>query len=98
MPIAAVNATPTTFSGFSNGEWSGSVTVLEPSPRMVLKVSDNQNHAGISEPISVFDENDLSVSLSASPSPAATGTELVYTIVCFNSGPLPASGIVLSAT
>ncbi|MDB6034054.1 MAG: Serine protease, subtilase family, partial [Verrucomicrobiales bacterium] len=98
MVTAPVNVTPTVLSGFSNGTWSGSVSVLEPSPSMILTVSDAQNHLGTSQDISVFEQNDLSVSLSSSSSSVATGTEIIYTIVCYNSGPLPASGVVLSAS
>jgi uncharacterized repeat protein (TIGR01451 family) len=44
------------------------------------------------------DQSDLSVGITASSNPVATGTKLTYTITVHNAGPNPATGATLATT
>jgi hypothetical protein len=48
-----LNVSPTSIADFTNGIWSGLVTVMDPSPNVTLRVDDGHGHFGNSNPFSV---------------------------------------------
>src|SRR5262249_4199945 len=52
-PSGTVNSSPGQTSAFTNGIWSGLVTVAGENSQVVLKASDSSGHAGLSSPFDV---------------------------------------------
>jgi uncharacterized repeat protein (TIGR01451 family) len=78
------------------GGWSGPLSFLEGATNVVLRAQDSLGHAGSVAVATVVALNDLSVSVTDAPDPVTVGQELIYTITVNNTGPDPATGVVLS--
>jgi uncharacterized repeat protein (TIGR01451 family) len=52
--LVSVSVTPTNSASFTNGVWSGSVTVQQPATNVTLKADDGQGHTGSSNPFNVI--------------------------------------------
>ena len=89
-----ISITPTSIN-FTNGVWSGQVTVLQPSTNMFLKVTNNFLSSGVSSNFTVLFANDLILSVSDSPRPVAAGTPVTYLIGVTNTGPSPAIDVLI---
>jgi uncharacterized repeat protein (TIGR01451 family) len=94
VPVAPNNLTGL----FTNGTWSGTMSVGAPATNVVLAVSDGNGHQGLTSPMDVRLTNDLSVSIVASPVPADVRSNLTYTITVFNSGPITSTAVTLTNT
>lgn len=93
VPVAVV---PPMTGYFVNGMWSGNVSVLAAGSNIVLTADDGEGHTGQSSPLSVFAENDLSVTLLDAPDPVTLGSNILYTAQVQNSGPGTAAGVTLT--
>ncbi len=93
IPLAL---SPVSSASFTNGSWSGAITVLEPATNMVLLADDGDGHRGSSNPFSVLLHDDVGVSVTASPDPVALGENLTYSIVVTNIGPSTAVGVFVT--
>lgn len=80
-------------STFTNGVWSGLVTVAFEGQNVVLRASDGQGREGLSTPFTVAAENDLSLRQETTPSRATFGQPLTQTLILSNSGPNEATGV-----
>jgi uncharacterized repeat protein (TIGR01451 family) len=95
---AAVPMNPTTPVQFTNGFWSGDITILQSSTNVVLRADDVDGHTGSSNPFDVMLLDDISITMTDSPDPVSTGASLTYTLVVTNIGPAPATNVVVSNT
>ncbi len=93
QPVAL---TPTNTTAFTNGIWSGNVTVLQPANNMYLVATDTSGHSGASTNFSVLAANDLGVSIAAQPEPVLAGGFLTNTITVTNSGPAAATAVTVT--
>jgi uncharacterized repeat protein (TIGR01451 family) len=91
-----VTVSPTNSAPFVNGIWSGSLAVLQLATNVSLLAQDSAGHSGLSGLFNVALTNDLSLSLSYSPQPAVTGSNLIYTIVVSNTGAADSTGVMVS--
>ncbi len=87
---------PLQSGNFTNGVWSGAITMLQPGQNIVVRANDGAGHAGSSNPFNVGLPNDIAVSVADSPHPVVYGANLTYTLVVTNTGPLPAAGVSLT--
>ncbi len=90
--------TPTVSGTFSNGVWMGNVTVQTLSSNLTLRANDGDGHGGAANPFAVLVQNDIAVTATASLEPADVRSNLTYVVIVTNSGPLSASGVVISNT
>ena len=65
---------------------------------IVLTASDSAGMTGASNPFNVYATNDLSLTVAASPSPAAVSNNLVYTVKVMNAGPDSATSVNVTNT
>jgi uncharacterized repeat protein (TIGR01451 family) len=91
-----ISVAPTDSSPFVNGVWNGSITVQQPAALLRLVARDNQGHTGLSDAFRAPLRDDLSVSVADAPDPVTGGQQLVYTITVHNTGPMDATGVVLT--
>ena len=92
---SSVQITPLTSANFTNGIWSGEITVLQPAVGIVI----NAQRAPFSGACNAFDvavSNDLYVAISDSPDPISAGTQLTYEVSVGNTGPAASTGVVLT--
>jgi uncharacterized repeat protein (TIGR01451 family) len=99
--IAAVNnsmvsISPPTSGTFSNGSWTGNLTVLQPASNVVLYADDGSGHQGSSSPFNVGVSNDVSITTLDSPHPVSVGAALTYTLTLANTGPSAATGVTVT--
>ena len=92
----SVPITPGSSGNFTNGIWSGSITVQQPAANVSLSANDGNGHGGSSNPFDVIAPNDLSLSVVDSPDPVSVGANLTYTLTITNSGPSAATGVMLT--
>jgi uncharacterized repeat protein (TIGR01451 family) len=90
--LAPVAIAPTNSGVFSNGVWTGGVTVLEPAANMFLAARGGQR--GASAPFDVVVTNDLGVVVADGPDPLAVGGYLTNIITLTNSGPTAATSVI----
>jgi len=93
QPVAV---TPTNSGNFTNGSWTGAITVLQPATNIYLTATDPEGHSGKSNPFDVLLQNDLAVSIADSPDPVAVGNNLANQITVVNSGPASATSVTLT--
>ncbi|MBC8094310.1 MAG: DUF11 domain-containing protein, partial [Akkermansiaceae bacterium] len=93
---ASVVMTPSVSGTFTNGLWSGNVTVQQLATNLVLRANDGDGHLGNSLPVDVLVHNDLSLTMVDSPDPVQVGGVLTYTLTVTNTGPLSATGVIVS--
>ena len=91
---SAFPVSPTNSGNFSNGLWSGNITVPALATNAILVADDGNGHTGSSNPFDVLWQNDISISIAASPSLASAGTNLTYTLYITNTGPTDATGVI----
>jgi uncharacterized repeat protein (TIGR01451 family) len=88
---------PTNTGAFTNGVWTGPVTVFEAATNMFLLATDGSGHRGAGNTFSVLMENDLAVSLTDMPDPVALEADLTYSITITNNGPSAANSVTLAS-
>jgi uncharacterized repeat protein (TIGR01451 family) len=91
-----VSISPTVSGSFTNGIWSGPLTVQAPAQDLVLRADDGDGHTGKADKITVQLLNDLDVSMAFSPGFADVGSNLTYTITVTNSGPDDSTQVTLT--
>ena len=89
----AVAIAPSSSDNFTNGVWTGSITVQQPVLNVVLNANDGGGHTGGSNPFDVVAPNDISLTLIDSPDPVSVGANLTYTLTITNTGPAPATSV-----
>jgi uncharacterized repeat protein (TIGR01451 family) len=96
----AVNValSPTNSGTFSDGAWTGDITVHEPALGLLLQAADGQGHFGTAGPIDVGVSNDVAVMVQASVGPASILTPISFGVSVANAGPSGASGVWLTNT
>src|SRR6185436_3894531 len=87
---------PTVTGNFTNGVWSGLVTVLQPATNLVLTAADAFGHRGDSLSFDIALINDLGVAILDEPDPVAVGALLTNVITAFNTGPTTATSVSLT--
>jgi len=92
-PIMVV---PSSAASFSNGLWSGNITIAEPATALRLHAVDDHGHSGQSNPFDVGLRDDIAVSVVASPTLVAIEDTLTYTICVTNTGPSAATGVTIT--
>ena len=93
---ANVPITPATAGPFTNGIWSGSITIQQPATNLVLRADDGAGHSGSSNPIDALLQNDLSISVADAPDPVSVGANLTYTLTIANAGPTSATSVTVT--
>jgi uncharacterized repeat protein (TIGR01451 family) len=86
---------PTVTGNFTNGVWTGLLTIFQPSTSMYLQASTSAGNSGISSSFTVLPTNDISVALIDSPDPVPASTLLTYLIVVTNTGPNVATDVLV---
>jgi len=81
---------------FSNGVWSGTITVQQPGPNVVLLANDGNGHTGSSNPFEVVAPNDLILTMDDSPDPVSAGASLTYSLRITNTGPSTATAVTVT--
>ncbi len=94
---AKLGLSPVALQGFSNGVWSGSVTVTQAADRVFLRVEDAAAHLGDSGVFSVAAPNDLLVRLSVQPAPGTVLESVACTMIVSNTGPGQATAVRLDS-
>ncbi len=92
----AVSLSPNVSGGFTNGMWSGSISVSEPAQNIRLFVADGFGHTGTGNVFSVLGLNDVAVNISQTSTPVPVGDPMIYTVTVTNTGPAGATAILLS--
>src|SRR5439155_22799420 len=87
----SVAVTPANSGNFTNGVWSGSITVEQPAANVTLNANDGSGHAGASNPFDVIAPNDISLTVDDAPDPVSVGANLTYTLTITNTGPADAT-------
>jgi len=87
---------PTNSGNFDNGSWSGSLTVQQPAPNVVLVADDGSQHTGTSNPFDVDLANDIFIGIVDSPHPVSAEANLTYTLTVANTGPSIATGVTVT--
>jgi len=77
---------------FTQGQWTGDISVFRPGGNQMLQVIDGAGHAGASNPFDVSESGDLSVTIPDTGWIPA-GAEAQYSVVLFNVGPTTVTGI-----
>jgi uncharacterized repeat protein (TIGR01451 family) len=92
-----VAISPTSSATFTNGVWTGNVTVLQGATNLTLRAADAANHLGDAGPLIVLPAvSDLALTLSDSPDPVAVSNSLTYTISVLNRGPSLATAFTVT--
>jgi uncharacterized repeat protein (TIGR01451 family) len=94
--VGSALLTPTASGAFTNGIWSGALRALDPIESTPLIVRDASQHVGISIPITVVANDDLSVQIVPAANPAPVGEALAYSVIVSNAGPATSTGVFLT--
>lgn len=96
-PSIPVSIAPTTIGPFTNGLWSGYVSVRQPAAGMHLEVDDGQGRVGSSNPFDVTAPNHANLVVRITGTNFVhTGSNILLTVIVTNRGPASASAVVLS--
>ena len=87
---------PTSTASFTNGIWSGNLTVTGEATAVVLRAADAAGHSGAANPFTVWGTNDLGLFVSAAPNPVGVLSNLTYTLQVLNPGPGSATGVIVT--
>lgn len=90
---APVAVTPLTSGNFTNGTWSGLLSIPQPAVGVVVRAADFAGRFGISAPFAVVTTNDLAVQLTPSTNAATLYAALTYHVLVTNSGPEVSSSV-----
>src|SRR5205823_6217781 len=63
---------------------------------VVLGADEGGGHSGLSNPLEVLLQNDLSISITDSPDPVAVGAKLTYALTIANVGPSTATAVTVT--
>jgi uncharacterized repeat protein (TIGR01451 family) len=91
-----VPVSPNTLAGFTNGTWSGLLSVLEPAQNIRLLVADGFGHSGTGNVFSVLGSNDVAVNVSHTEATVPVDDPFIYTVTVTNTGPTGATAVLLS--
>lgn len=91
-----IEITPARLTNFVTGVWVGYVTIDQPVDRMILEVTDDDRHVGVSRPFAVGGRDDIAVHLTATPRVVILGDPLTYRMTVTNTGPRRADGVLLT--
>lgn len=91
-----VPITPTVSGPFVNGAWTGNMTVQHVANAMRLQADDALGHTGSSSNFNVGLQNDLSLTMNASPNPVAIGDVWTNNLVLTNTGPTIATAVFVT--
>ncbi len=94
--LQSVAIAPVQSGNFVNGIWSGDITPLDNGTGVRLKANDAPGHIGFSDRFDISVTNDISVKIAVSPDPVGTGAPLSYQVTVKNSGPLAATGVMVT--
>ncbi|HOX03901.1 MAG TPA: Calx-beta domain-containing protein [Candidatus Paceibacterota bacterium] len=97
-PAHALGLSPTTAGPFSNGVWTGTVTIPDTVGRAFLHTDDGHLNAVFSDPFSVGVINDIGISMVLSNPLPIVGEPLQFLIALTNVGPNSATGVRLTNT
>ena len=87
---------PELVEGFTNGVWTGAVTVSDPAEAVWLTVNDTAGHSGVSDPFTVAADDDLSVQIQALPAMLWIGGQFTCSLLVTNSGPAAVTEVKLA--
>ena len=80
---------PTNTSSFTNGIWSGNITVMQAASNVVLTANDNVGHSGSSNPFSVIYSNQPPIiMLQPTNQTLPVGFTATFTLAAAGSPPL----------
>jgi len=89
---------PTNTGNFTNGVWSGNLSIQELGAMFVLMADDGDGHVGFANRFGVYQTNDLAVTMTNSPVTALVGSNLTYSISLLNAGPNSSTGVLVTNT
>ena len=87
---------PVASAPFTNGTWSGFVSVLDAFTNVVLNATDGSGHSGASQGFAVQGTADVGASIFVSPDVVQAGSSLLYVVLVTNGGPNRASFVTLN--
>ena len=94
--VSAPPLTPLWLAYFTNGVWTGNLTVGASATNLTLQVNDENGDFGNSAPFDVVDFADVALFTSIAPNPPRAGSNLVYTLIVTNLGPGLGAGLVVT--
>lgn len=94
---SGTNVLPANTTGtFTNGTWSGTLTVPAPANNLVASAQDSPGHHGESNPFNVIYLDDLSIKITATPALVGVGGTITYSLTVTNVGPAAATSVVIT--
>ena len=94
--VSAPPLTPLWLAYFTNGIWTGNLTVGASATNLVLHVDDENGDFGNAAPFDVVNFADVALRTSITPSSPRVGTNLIYTLLVTNLGPGLGTGLVVT--
>ena len=88
-----VTVFPGTSINFSNGAWTGQLSLPTPAGAVVLRATDSAGRFGISEPFSVVTTNDLALLVGVSTNAGTQYKAITFQLLLTNSGPASATAV-----
>jgi uncharacterized repeat protein (TIGR01451 family) len=99
-PLAGpITVFPASTGNFTNGTWTGTLSIPLGAPNVTLLADDGNSHTGTGNPFSVLAislVNDLSLTMSAPAGPVPVGANLSLTMTISNRGPAVANGVTVT--
>jgi uncharacterized repeat protein (TIGR01451 family) len=92
----SIPISPSVSGIFSNGVWTGSISVLQPATNLFLTANDGNGHRNDSNLINAGLADDISIGIADSPRPAVAGQTLNYTLTVTNMGPSDATAVAVT--
>jgi uncharacterized repeat protein (TIGR01451 family) len=89
---------PASTASFTNGVWSGFVTVAQNATNVELHATSTQQKGGTSNPFDVLfiPLTDLALSLSVAPNPVPVTSNVTFTFAVTNHGPNAAASVFVT--